>query len=162
MADCYKDATGADVAFQNGGGMRADIAAGPVTLRELFSVMPFDNALVKLKMTGAQVRSVLDHGVGSARLIQISGAATQYHRGKPRHERLVSATVGGGPLDDAKTYTVATLDFLVMGGDGYTEFGEASSSEPTGLLARDALRACAEKQKVISPPPSGRLKDLGN
>ncbi len=67
MADCYKDATGADVAFQNGGGIRADIAAGPVTLRDLFNVMPFDNTLVKLKMTGAQVRSALDHGVGSPR-----------------------------------------------------------------------------------------------
>jgi 2',3'-cyclic-nucleotide 2'-phosphodiesterase (5'-nucleotidase family) len=162
MADCYRDQTGADAAFQNGGGIRADVAAGPVTLRHLFGVMPFDNALVKLRMTGAQVRSALDHGVGSARLIQISGAAAEYHRGKPRGERLVSATVGGAPLDDAKTYSVATLDFLVMGGDGYTEFGEAASAEPTGLLARDALRACAEKQKLISPPPSGRLKDLGN
>lgn len=162
MADCYKDQTGADVVFQNGGGIRADIAAGPVTLRSLFNVMPFDNALVKLKMTGAQVRSALDHGVGAARLIQVAGVDVSYRRPKPRHERLVSAAVGGAPLDDAKTYSVATLDFLVMGGDGYDEFAAAASSEPTGTLARDMLRACAEKQKTISPPAPGRLKALGD
>jgi 2',3'-cyclic-nucleotide 2'-phosphodiesterase (5'-nucleotidase family) len=161
MADCYKDATGADVAFQNGGGMRSDIAAGPVTLRALFSVMPFDNSLVKLKMTGAQVRAALDRGVGAGRMVQVGGVAARYHRAKPRGERLVSATVGGLPLDDAKTYAVATLDFLVDGGDGYDEFGAAASREATGMLARDALRACAEKQRTISPPTPGRLKDLG-
>jgi 2',3'-cyclic-nucleotide 2'-phosphodiesterase (5'-nucleotidase family) len=161
MADCYKDATGADVAFQNRGGIRSDIAAGPVTWRTLFSVMPFDNALVKLRMTGAQVRAVLDHGVGG-RQISVAGAAAGYHRSWPPRERLVSATIGGAPLDDAKTYTVATIDFLVMGGDGYDEFGAAASQEATGTLARDALRACAEKQKAISPPPPGRLKDLGS
>ncbi len=161
MADCYRDQTGADAAIQNGGGIRADISAGPVTLRTLFGVMPFDNALVKVKMTGAQLRAVLDRGVGAARLIQVGGIAAQYHRAKPAHERLVSATVGGAPLDDAKIYSVATLDFLVAGGDGYDEFA-AAASEPAGMLARDALRACAEKQKTISPPASGRLKDLGN
>ncbi|MFI5362882.1 MAG: bifunctional metallophosphatase/5'-nucleotidase [Elusimicrobiota bacterium] len=161
MADCYKEATGADVAFQNGGGIRADMPAGPVTLRRIFSVMPFDNELVKLRMTGAQVRSALDHGVAAARRIQSAGIGAEYRRAAPRHERVVSATVGGAPLDDAKTYSVATLDFLVMGGDGYDEFGAAASREPTGLLARDVLAACARKQKTILPPPSGRLKSLG-
>jgi 2',3'-cyclic-nucleotide 2'-phosphodiesterase (5'-nucleotidase family) len=160
MADCYKGLTGVDAVFQNGGGIRADIAAGPVTLRHLFEVMPFDNALVKLKMTGAQVRSVLDQGVGSARLIQVSGLSAAYRRSRPRGRRLASASVGGAPLDDAKTYAVATLDFLVSGGDGYDQFAAAASSEPTGVLARDALRSCAEKQKTIAPPPAGRLKAL--
>ena len=162
MADCYRSATGADVVFQNGGGMRSDIAAGPVTLRHIFNVMPFDNSLVKLKMTGAQVRSALDHGVGAARMIQVAGVAVVYRRAGPRGERVVSATVGGAPLDDERTYAVATLDFLVMGGDGYDEFGAAASQEATGVLARDALRACAERQKTISPPAPGRLKALGD
>jgi 2',3'-cyclic-nucleotide 2'-phosphodiesterase (5'-nucleotidase family) len=142
--------------------MRADISAGPVTLRDLFNVMPFDNSLVKLTMTGAQLRAALDRGVGAAHVVQVGGLSAQYRRSKPPHERVAAAAVGGAPLDDAKTYSVATIDFLVMGGDGYQEFGLAVSSEPTGMLARDALRACAEKQKTISPPPAGRLKDLGD
>lgn len=160
MADCYKDWAGVDAALQNGGGMRADIAAGPVTLRTLFSLMPFDNTLVKLKMSGGDLRSALDHGVGSGRIVQIGGVTAEYHRPHPRHERLGAVTVGGAPLDDAKTYSVATLDFLVAGGDGYEEFAKGAQ-EPTGVLARDVLRACAEKQKNIAPPAPGRLKSLG-
>jgi len=161
MADCYKDWAATDAAFQNGGGMRADIPAGPVTLRHLFSVMPFDNSIVKLTMTGAQLRAALDHGVGSPRLVQVGGLTAEFRRKKPRGERLGAVTVGGAPLDDAKTYSVATLDFLVEGGDGY-EFGKAATKEPTGELARDVLRACAEKQKTIAPPVPGRLKAMEN
>jgi len=161
MADCYKDWAGVDAAFQNGGGIRADIPAGPVTLRHLFSVMPFDNAIVKVKMSGAALRSALDHGVGSPRIAQVGGMTVEFRRPHPRHERLGAVTVGGAPLDDAKTYSVATLDFLVAGGDGYEEFGKAET-EPTGALARDVLRACAEKRKDIAPPPAGRLKLLGD
>ncbi len=161
MADCYRDWAGADAAFQNGGGMRADIPAGPVTLRTLFSLMPFDNSIVKVKMSGADLRSALDYGVGAGRIVQIGGMTAQYRRPHPRHERLGAVTVAGAPLDDAKTYSVATLDFLVAGGDGYEEFAKGVQ-EPTGVLARDVLRACAEKQKTLSAPAPGRLKALEN
>jgi len=158
MADCYKDWAGVDAAFQNGGGIRADISPGPVTLRTLYSVMPFDNALVKLKMKGAVLREILEHGVGLARILQIGGPSVVFRRGKPFGERLVSAEVGGSPIEDGKTYSVATLDFIVSGGDGYNAFDRADSRELTGILARDVLRRCAEKQKTVVPPPAGRLK----
>jgi 2',3'-cyclic-nucleotide 2'-phosphodiesterase (5'-nucleotidase family) len=163
MADCYREYTGADAAFQNGGGIRADIPAGPVTLRTLFSVMPFDNAVVTLKMSGAELRSALDHGVGSARLVQVGGLTAGFHRARRRHERLDAVTVDGAPLDDKKTYAVSTLDFLVAGGDGYTEFAKAqmeTADGKSGTLAREVLRRCAEKQKLIAPPAPGRLKPL--
>lgn len=158
MADCYKDWAGVDAAFQNGGGIRADIPAGPMTLRTVFGVMPFDNALVKLKMKGADLRAALDHGVGMARINQIAGPSIVFRRGKPAGERLVSAEIGGAPLDDAKTYTVTALDFIVMGGDGYNAFSKADANEPTGVLARDVLRQCAERQKTVAAPPAGRMK----
>ncbi|HAZ07509.1 MAG TPA: hypothetical protein DCZ01_03055 [Elusimicrobia bacterium] len=158
MADCYKDWAGADAAFQNGGGIRADIPAGPLTLRAIYGVMPFDNEIVKLKMTGAVLREVLEHGVGMARLMQVGGTSVVYRRGKPMGERVVSAAVGGAPLDDAKTYAVAALDFIVVGGDGFNAFAKADVNEPTGVLARDVLRRCAEKQKTVAPPESGRLR----
>jgi 2',3'-cyclic-nucleotide 2'-phosphodiesterase (5'-nucleotidase family) len=156
MADCYRARTGADVAIQNPGGIRSDVAAGPLTLREIFSVMPFDNRLEKLTMTGAQLRAALEHGVGPGRVAQLSGALVRYRPSGPAGHRLVSVEVAGRPLDDAKTYTVATLDFLVSGGDGYAQF-KGLPDERTGLLARDALRACAESQKTVAPPPPGRL-----
>jgi 2',3'-cyclic-nucleotide 2'-phosphodiesterase (5'-nucleotidase family) len=158
MADCFKDFTGADAVIMNGGGIRADIPAGPVTLRRLFEAMPFDDEVVALRMDGALLRSVLDHVIGSPRIAQIGGMTAEFRALKPRHKRLAAVTVGGAALDDAKIYTVATLDFLA---GSYEEFARAESSKPTGTLARDALRVCAEKQKIISPPTPGRLKSLG-
>jgi 2',3'-cyclic-nucleotide 2'-phosphodiesterase (5'-nucleotidase family) len=161
MADCYRNWAGADVAFQNGGGIRSDIAAGPVTLRQMFNVMPFDNALVKLKMTGAQLRATLDHGVGMGKVVQLSGAEVDFVPGAPAGARVASAAVGGAPLDDAKTYSVVTLDFLVSGGDGYRDFGAAAGQEETDVLARDVLDDCARAQGRLAPPAPGRLRAKG-
>lgn len=158
MADCYRESLGVDTALQNGGGIRAELPAGPVTLRSIFGVMPFDNVLVTLKMKGSDLRAVLDHGAGMGKIAQISGASVEYRRPAPAGERVASAAVGGAPLDDAKVYSIATLDFLTSGGDGYSVFDRFVSSETTGALARDVLTACARKQGVISAPPPGRLK----
>ncbi len=161
MADCYRDWAGADAAFQNTGGIRAAIPAGPVTLRDLFNVMPFDNMMVTMKMTGKQLRSALDHAMGAARPVQVGGLTASYHVGAPSGMRLETVTVAGAPLDDERTYSVTTLDFMVTGGDRYDEFVAASPVQ-TGTLARDVLRSCAEKQKMIAPPAAGRLKPLGD
>ena len=158
MADCYKENLGTDVALQNGGGIRAEIPAGPVTLRTIFSVMPFDNALVKLVMKGSDLRAVFDYGVGMGKIAQFSGANIEYYRPKPAGERLASVSVGGAPLDDAKIYSIATLDFLTSGGDGYSAFDRFVSSEATGVLARDLLNECARKHGTVSVPAAGRLK----
>ncbi len=158
MADCFKETAGVDAMIMNGGGIRADIPAGPVTLRRLFEAMPFDDTVVKLKMNGALLRSTLDHVVGSPKIAQIGGMTAEISPLRPRHRRLGAVTVGGAPLDDAKIYSVATLDFLA---GSYEEFQAAESSHDTGTLARDALRACAEKQKTISPPAPGRLESVG-
>lgn len=157
MTDCYRETLGTDFALQNGGGIRAELPAGAVTLRAVFNVMPFDNALVKLSMKGSALRQVFDHGVGMAKIAQISGASIEYYRMKPAGERLAAVSVGGAPLDDAKTYSIATLDFLTNGGDGYGVFDRFVSSEATGAFARDLLNACARKQGVIAAPAAGRL-----
>ena len=159
MADCFKDWAGADAAIMNGGGIRSDLPAGPVTLRRLFEVMPFDDTVVKLKMKGSLLRAALDHVIGSPRIAQIGGMTAEYRPLNPPHERLGAVTVGGAPLDDAKIYSVVTLDFLT---GSYPEFGRADSQTETGALARDVLRLCAERQRLIAPPTPGRLKALGD
>lgn len=158
MADCARVWAGADVFLQNGGGIRADLAAGPVTLRDLFNLMPFDNRVVKLTMSGRQISDVLDHGVGMGRIAQISGARVRYRRSAPRGKRLGEVLVGGKPLDPRGTYTLATLDFLVQGGDGYSVFSSAAKKEYTNTLMRDVLRECALEHPLIEAPAPGRLQ----
>ena len=159
--DCYREWAGADVAFQNGGGLRAALEAGPVTRRDIFEVMPFENALVRLRLSGALLRSALDHGMGARRLAQASGVAVDYRRPAKRGRRLRSVRVGGEPLAADRSYSVVTLDYLVDGGDGYAEFGRGEAIERTGKLARDVLADCARRQKTIAPPVPGRLILLG-
>ncbi|MDD5629515.1 MAG: bifunctional UDP-sugar hydrolase/5'-nucleotidase [Elusimicrobia bacterium] len=157
ITDCEREWAGTDLALQNGGGIRADIAPGPVTLRRLFDVMPFDNRVVKLVMKGKDVKMVLEHGVGMQRIVQISGAAVSFRRQAPEGARLVEVKLAGRDLVDESTYTVATIDFLAQGGDGYAAFDLAESKDFTKTTLRDVLRWCARKSPLIATPAAGRL-----
>ena len=156
MTDCFRETLGVETALINGGGIRTELAAGPVTLRSLFNVMPFDNYMVKLTMKGADLRALFDYGVGMGKIVQVSGVDIEYYRPKPAGERLAKVSIGGAPLDDARTYSIATMDFLLNGG-GFN-FDRFVSSEPPTALARDLMGECARKQVVISAPAPGRLK----
>ncbi|MDD5657085.1 MAG: bifunctional UDP-sugar hydrolase/5'-nucleotidase [Elusimicrobia bacterium] len=161
LTDCGRAWAGADLALQNGGGIRADIAAGPVTLRDLFGVMPFDNRMVKVTMRGRDVRGMLERGLGGARVAQISGAKISFRRQAPAGRRLESVSVAGKPLDDGALYTVATVDYLAKGGDGYAAFEFAEAKEFSKTLLRDVLAECARKQRLIQAPVPGRLTSSG-
>jgi 2',3'-cyclic-nucleotide 2'-phosphodiesterase (5'-nucleotidase family) len=158
MTDCAREYSHADVAVQNSGGIRADLPAGPVTLREIYDIMPFDNYVTDLTMDGGLVKDMLDHGVNKEKgMIQVSGAAFGYDRDAADGGRLTNATIGGKPLDPKASYKVVTLDFLVRGGDGYTPFGRAQGKDFTQVLWRDMLTRCAQRQKTIVPPAMGRM-----
>lgn len=159
MTDCYRETLGVDAAMINSGGIRAELPAGPVTVRSIFNVMPFDNTLVKLNIKGSDLRAVFDHGIGLQRMGQFSGVSFEYYRSKPAGERLAAVAIGGAPLDDAKTYTFATFDFLMNGGGVFDHF---VSSEPTGALARDMMNECARKQGTVLAPAIGRLTPKEN
>lgn len=158
MTDCERGWAHADLAIQNAGGIRSDMAQGPVTMREIFNIMPFDNRVVELNMDGKLVERLLDHGVDRTKgMVQVSGAAFIYDRDAAPGKRLENAMVDGRRLDPSATYKVATIDFLVKGGDGYTPFSRAEKTVETRTLLRDVLRECAVKQGLIRPPSGGRM-----
>jgi 2',3'-cyclic-nucleotide 2'-phosphodiesterase (5'-nucleotidase family) len=162
MTDCLRGWAGTQTAFQNGGGIRADLSPGPVTVRHLFNVMPFDNRVVKLKMKGRHLKEVVDHGVGARGMLQASGIEARYRRREKPGHRLESLSVAGGPVEEDRVYTAAALDFMVKGGDGFTPFELAEDKEETKTFMRDVLRWCAEKKPLIEPPAPGRLRPLGD
>jgi 2',3'-cyclic-nucleotide 2'-phosphodiesterase (5'-nucleotidase family) len=161
MADCARDFAGSDAALINGGGIRADIPAGPVTLRTLYNVMPFDNVPVKLTLTGRQLAEALDHGAAmSKEMVQTSGVTFKYARNAQPGKRVSHIAVGGKPLDPGRSYTLETVDFLVRGGDGYASLAQAQKQERSQALLRDVLRGCVEKTGLVKAPPGGRMLSM--
>lgn len=161
MTDCLRTQAAVDVAFQNSGGIRTHLPAGPVTLRHLYQVMPFDNYLVTLKLTGRQVRQVLEHGVsGDQGIMQVSGLRFTYSPRAPRGERVRKVAIGGRPLQGDRLYSVATNDFLVDGGDGYQVLSQGRSPKNSERLIREVLGSCARRHSPIEPPALGRIRKV--
>lgn len=144
ITDAMRAATGADVALTNGGGIRADKIYEPgttLTRRDVFSELPFGNATVLVTISGEDLKAALEHGYArlpeaSGAFPQISGMSVVVDPAEAPGSRVVSITVGGEPLDPAKTYRLATNDFLLRGGDGYTMLanGETLVDAAAGTL----------------------------
>ncbi|MGE4454822.1 MAG: 5'-nucleotidase C-terminal domain-containing protein, partial [Sphaerochaeta sp.] len=132
--------SGADFTITNGGGIRASIDAGDVTIGEVINVLPFTNIVTVVEVTGADVYAALEHGY--SKLPETNGAFSQtdlqvvYNRfGKPG-KRILRVLLNGKPIDKDATYKVATNDFMAAGGDGYTMFGKVLSE---GSLLSDVF-----------------------
>ena len=132
IADAQRDYAGADLAFMNPGGIRADIASGPVTFGDVFTVQPFDNQVVKMELTGDQIYGLLEQQFEVNLFLQVSGIEYSYDASRPAGQRITSATVNGSPLDRSATYTVAANSFLATGGDGFTIFEEGQNPQTLG------------------------------
>ncbi len=109
------DSTGkkVDIGFANRGGVRIDMPGGPVLYDDIMSMFPFKNHICYVALRGRDVRALFEQMASTAP--QIVGGAKIVIKDR----KLVSVTVGDEPLDDDKLYGVATLDFLLDGGDNY-------------------------------------------
>ena len=130
----------AQVALSNGGGLRADIPAGPVTYGELFSAMPFDNRFALVTVKGSQLRALITANLAADAGIFSWAGLTAKARCKGS-ELEVAIQVGGKPLVDDLPYVIATSDFLASGGDGMIAHLDLPSGaiEPTDVIIRDAM-----------------------
>ncbi|MBI4349458.1 MAG: bifunctional metallophosphatase/5'-nucleotidase [Elusimicrobia bacterium] len=158
FTDCTRAWGRTDVALQNSGGIRSDLPAGPVPVRRMWEIMPFDNHIATLSLTGAQLRETLERGVsGATGVLQVSGLSLRYKRSAEPGKRLVEVRINGRPVKDEARYTVTTADFLVQRGDGYATLGQGEGTMLTDVLMRDVLVDCAKRAKLIEPPEGGRI-----
>lgn len=123
-----------DIALTNSGGLRGNTVypAGDVTKREIAEILPFGNKLVEAQVTGEMIWDALEHSVGNypdpaGKFLQVSGLTFEFDPSQPAGSRVVSVTLEGGAAipNDGSTYTMATNDFMLGGGDGYTMFAGA-------------------------------------
>ena len=158
--DVMREVTSSDVAFQNAGGLRADLPEGPISKGDVLDALPFHNTLVSTHMTGQQIKTVLEQGLSLERgLIQVSGIKVLYNLNKPINQRLVSVEINGSPLDINKKYKVATQSFLAQGGDLYKTFSEVKYRDTKINLSEVVINFIKEKE-AINLPNMGRMKSI--
>jgi len=166
VADAMREKVHADAALQNTGGLRADLEAGPVTRGALYEVMPFDNTIFTLELTGAELKLGLEQSLARGRVTQVSGIAYHYDSSRPELDRLTALSLADGtPVDPAKTYQVACNNFMATGGDNYDVLSKGKNRQDTGLLVRDALEelvaARSRNGGALDLTPGGRITREG-
>jgi 5'-nucleotidase / UDP-sugar diphosphatase len=157
VADAFRSAAGAEVGLTNKGGLRTQLVPGPLTKRQVYELLPFDNTLVSLTLTGAQLRRILQGALAKGRRpLEIGGGSYRY-REQDGERVLIAVTVGDAALDDARSYRVATSSFLGRGGDGLTTFAEGTDRKDHGLLLRDVLIAQAVRDGGLTAGDENRI-----
>lgn len=159
------------IGVTNGGGIRASIDAGEITLGEVLTTMPFGNQLVTLDLTGQEILDALEHSVSRVEgedapgeFLQVSGINFKYDVNKPAGERVWSVEVktadGFQEIDPAQTYRVATNAFTANGGDGYDMFKQAKEEgRQTDLFLVDfeVFTDYLEQNSPVSPQVENRI-----
>lgn len=159
-ADAYRAVTGADIGFCNGGGIRADIAAGDITYSDIISVQPFGNEICMVEATGQQILDALEMGVmdlpaESGGFQQVSGISFEIHtyldssvqldadgmfQSVDGEYRVQNVKINGEDLDPEKTYTVASHNYMLKnGGDGFNMFQNCNMPLEDIMLDNQAL-----------------------
>jgi len=159
VADAFREKGKTQIALQNIGGIRARIVKGFITWGNAFEVLPFQNTLITLKLTGAQLKKTLERGlVSSIGMVAISGIRVQFDTKNPAGDQVASLLLTDGtPVDDSKLYSITTNDFVLAGGDGFTEFAKGTDIRNTGILLRDVLVDYIKARRVLSPVLDERI-----
>lgn len=161
---------GIQIAIQNGGGLRASIDQGVVTMGEVLTVLPFQNTVATFQLTGADVRAAIEGGLGqieegAGRFPQVAGLKYSFDKSKPPGSRVVSIEVKDGdtfvPLDPAKTYGVVSNNYMRAGGDGYKTFADKGQNAydfgpSLELVVADYLTA----NRPYKPYTDGRITEV--
>ena len=166
MLDRVKD-QGVTIAITNGGGLRSSIDAGPVTMGEALSVLPFQNTLSTFTVTGEVILAALENGTsgledGAGRFAQVAGMKYTFDPAQDVGSRVseVMVLVGGdawAPIDPAAEYMLVSNNYMRGGGDGYRMFVDASNAYDFGPDLADVMAEYLAKSQPYAPYLDGRI-----
>jgi 5'-nucleotidase/UDP-sugar diphosphatase len=174
LADAILDRVadqGATIAFQNGGGIRASIDAGEITIGDVLTVLPFSNTLATVDISGADVIDALENGVsdvenGAGRFAQVAGLKYSFDLKQPAGSRVSDVLVKGEgdswvPIDEEATYTIVTNNYVRSGGDGYGTFAEGDNPYDFGPPLEQVVgEYIAKLGGTYTPYTDGRITEI--
>jgi len=150
LADAMRASAKTDVALTNGGNIRAGRVYPPgsqITRRDILAELPFNNRVVTVEIVGKELKRAIETGLQSlpdsaGGFLQVSGLTIEADLARPAGNRIIAIKVGAQPLDEAKTYTVGTNDFLAGGGDGYDMLRDAKHllhADDSPMIANEVM-----------------------
>jgi len=155
-----------DFAFHNGGNIRAELLKGPITQEQILTVLPFENYLYIVSMTGSQIIELFDYIAtipqGNGGFPQVSGDV-RFTIDKTNGNGVIkNLTIGGEPVDPGRIYRLCTNDYILGGGDGYVVMLNATDTFNTSLLLSYVVTEYIKAQgRTISPVTDGRMTIIG-
>lgn len=159
VVDAMREGTGADFAFTNLGGIRAEIQEGEITPRDIFDVLPFGNRVVVISMTGDFLKKIMEIRVRGRRAgVIMSGGRIVLNRNRPDMDRITTFEVGGETLDPNKIYRVATTDYIAQGNIGLDILKTVPQKDIyyTGTMVRSMVETYVKKHSPLNPRIDGR------
>ena len=165
IADAYKNHFDTEIAFMNGGGIRANIESGDFRLRDAISILPFSNKVGAFKYSGKTIVEALEHGVSSVdkkagRFLQVSGMEYIYNPKNEVGSRVSNVTINGKPIQLGTIYTVALPLYIKNGGDGFQMLKNTMGVveiDSEKNIDSDIFIDYVKKIKVLNPKLEGRI-----
>jgi 5'-nucleotidase / UDP-sugar diphosphatase len=163
VTDVMRATTGTDFALINSGGLRKNLAAGPIRKLDIAEILPFSNTLVTFACTGEQLLDLIHHNAAAALdgehgVLQVSGLHYSFRQGNDGETEIVSARVNGEPVDAEAIYTGTTVDFVMGRAERYLGFVPQDRVVDTGLLIANEVIDYIEAHGEIASDEEGRMK----
>ena len=162
LADLALRQAGAEIALINSGSIRGTIPSGPVTLKQVMRVLPYNDTLVSLKLSGAEIWKAMENGVSrlpdSGRFLQVAGLEMRFDPAAPIGSRVKSIRLRGAAIQPERQYAVVVNGFMAEGGDGYTMFTSVRGRVDLQNPLRDLfIKALASG--VVDVKEQGRIRE---
>lgn len=145
-----------DFAVINFGGIRVPMPKGEITIEDISSMFPFKNYICHVRMKGSELTSLLDTLAASKAFQAVSGATVRV-----KDHKVESALIGGKPINPSRIYNLATIDFLLDGGDRINIGALAQKVTLSTVLVKDVMlsyvRSCEAEGKMVSGRADGRV-----
>lgn len=159
ITDALREATQAQAAIYNLGGIRNDLSAGPISYGEIFSILPFDDNTVLARIRGRELKQILEQSLrDEAAALQVSGLTLEYNPQAAYGSKITRLEIAGSPLNPSREYSLATTEFLLGGGDGY-DFSKAVKTAEFPF-PRDLIAQYLKNHSPLTTVPGGRINPI--